>query len=160
MVNCKWFCDDSRCSLVYQSQFKQTNNNPVLQYKLLFFIFLSSWQADRDSSCPCLYSSPLVVWVSRSCCHRRHGVRHLTTTPYLSWSIVSITHLEKLILEVENSVNKFELYQQALLKPVFLLLHWKTLMKTELNIFPQLHFAAEHIALRDLSKSLSFNKIY
>lgn len=72
-----------------------------------YSIFLSSWQAERDSSCPCLYSTLLI------------GVK--STLPLKTWCQVSQynslfvmikyqkPHPEKLILEVENSINMFEL---------------------------------------------------
>lgn len=78
---------------------------PVLT--VLFFVFLSSWQADQDSSFPWLHSSPLAVTVSRPLYHLKGGVRLLPTTVYLSWSIVSKSTSREITLGGGG------LYQQA-----------------------------------------------
>lgn len=88
-----------------------------------------------------LYST-LLVRVSRFLYHCRHGVRHLTTTPYLSWTIISIT------TSWEISTGCGEFHQQVWIISVCFaetsisfhstLMEQRTLRKTELSIFPQL----------------------
>lgn len=106
MVNCKWLRDDSRCSLVYQNQFKQTNNNSVLQCSCSALFYFSQFLADWERQ-----FSPLLILhsllESRSLYHCRHGVRCLTTSPYLLWSIVAIT------TSWEISTGGGEFYQEV-----------------------------------------------
>lgn len=128
---------------------------------VLFFSVPAGWERQL---------LPLLILCSPCWCEDHSAIEEdvsgvsLQLLVYGQWSIISIT------TSWEINTGGEEFYQQVWSVSVgspqtsisfhSTLMEQRTLMKTELSIFPQLDFPIEHVAFRYFSKSLSLNKIY